>query len=157
MRLIDADALENDLRSQFESVYKHIRDTVNPSDFYIERKAAYDKKLMEMGMEAFCQYLQSRPTLITETYEQENANLKQMLRNAQKHIKGIERERDAAISEIGRDCETCKHYAACHSPVFCDECGYWGGDRYVCCTCEDLDKWEWRGVCEENSPANPGK
>lgn len=68
MRLIDADALEKDYRSQFESVYKNIRDAVNPSDFYIERQAAYDKKLMKMEMEAFCEYLQARPTIDADAY-----------------------------------------------------------------------------------------
>lgn len=63
MRLIDADALEKDYRSQFESVYKNIRDTVMPSDFYIERKAAYDKELVRFEMEAFFKYLQARPTV----------------------------------------------------------------------------------------------
>ena len=65
-RLIDADALEKEYRSQFESVYKNIRDTVLPSDFYIERKAAYDKELMRMEMEAFCEFLRSRPTIDAE-------------------------------------------------------------------------------------------
>lgn len=66
MRLIDADALEREYRRQFESVYKHTRDTVLPSDFYIERKAAYDKELMRMEMEAFCEFLKSRPTIDAE-------------------------------------------------------------------------------------------
>lgn len=63
MRPIDADALEKDYREDFERVYKHTRDAVNPADFYIERKAAYDKELVRMEMEAFCKYLQSRPTI----------------------------------------------------------------------------------------------
>lgn len=65
-RLIDADELEKDYRNQFESVYKHIRDSVNPSDFFVERHAAYNKELMRMEMEAFCKYLQSRPTIDAE-------------------------------------------------------------------------------------------
>lgn len=68
MRLIDADALEKDYRSQFESVYKNIRDAVLPSDFYIERKEAYNKKLMKMLMEAFFEYLQGRPSVDADTY-----------------------------------------------------------------------------------------
>lgn len=66
MRLIDADALEKDYREQFESVYRHTRDTVLPSDFYIERKAAYDKELVRMDMEAFFEYLRARPTIDAE-------------------------------------------------------------------------------------------
>lgn len=66
MRLIDADALEKDYRSQFESVYRNIRDAVNISDYYIERKAAYDKELARMEMESFCEFLQSRPTIEAE-------------------------------------------------------------------------------------------
>ena len=68
MRLIDADALEQEYRRQFESVYKHTRDTVLPSDFYIERKAAYDKELVRMEMEAFCEFLKSRPTIDADAY-----------------------------------------------------------------------------------------
>lgn len=146
MRLIDADALENDLRSQFESVYKHIRDTVNSSDFYIERQAAYDKKLMEMEMEAFYQYLQGRPTFITETYEQENANLKQMLRNAQRHIEGLARERDAAVRDCARfPCYTCEE---AQNGDFCPQCRTTGTFRTL---------HVWRGVCEENSPVSQEK
>lgn len=66
MRLINADALEQEYRRQFESVYKHTRDTVLPSDFYIERKAAYNKELVRMEMEAFCEFLKSRPTIDAE-------------------------------------------------------------------------------------------
>lgn len=62
-RLIDANELEADYRTQFDSVYKRIRDRVNPTDFFIERKAAYDKELARLEMEAFCEYLQSRPTI----------------------------------------------------------------------------------------------
>ena len=66
MRLIDADALEKDYRIQFERVYKSVRDSVKPSDYFIERKAAYDKELIRLGMEAFCEFLQSRPTIDAE-------------------------------------------------------------------------------------------
>ena len=66
MRLIDADALEKDYRKQFEAVYKHTRDAVLPSDFYIERRAAYDKEIVRLEMEAFCQFLQGRPTIEAE-------------------------------------------------------------------------------------------
>lgn len=63
MRPIDADALEKDYRSQFEAVYKNTRDVVMPSDFYIERQAAYNKALVKMEMETFFEYLQARPTI----------------------------------------------------------------------------------------------
>ena len=66
MRLIDADALELEYRSQFEAVYKNVRDTVLPSDFYVERKTAYDKELVRRDMEAFCEFLQSRPIIDAE-------------------------------------------------------------------------------------------
>lgn len=66
MRPIDADALEKDYREQFEAVYKHTREAVKPSDFYIERRAAYDKELARMEMEAFCEFLKSRPTVDAE-------------------------------------------------------------------------------------------
>lgn len=63
MRLIDADALEKEYRGQFESVYKNTRDTVLPSDYYIERAAAYNKEVVRQDMEAFCKFLQRRPTI----------------------------------------------------------------------------------------------
>ena len=66
MRLIDANALEKEYRRQFESVYKHVRDTVLPQDFYVTRKAAYDKEVVRRDMEAFCKFLQGRPTIDAE-------------------------------------------------------------------------------------------
>ena len=66
MRPIDADALEKEYRRQFDAVYKNIRDTVLPSDFYVERKAAYDKEIVRHEMEAFCEFLQGRPTIDAE-------------------------------------------------------------------------------------------
>ena len=63
MRLIDADALEREYRGQFDSVYKNIRDSVSPANFYLERKASYDKKLVKLEMEAFFEYLHNRPTI----------------------------------------------------------------------------------------------
>ena len=68
MRLIDADALEKEYRRQFDAVYKNIRDTVLPSDFYVERKAAYDKEIVRQDMEAFCEFLHSRPSIDTDAY-----------------------------------------------------------------------------------------
>lgn len=65
-RLIDADALEKEYRRQFESVYKNVRDAVIPQDYYIVRKAAYDKEVVRRDMEAFCQFLQGRPTVDAE-------------------------------------------------------------------------------------------
>lgn len=66
MRLIDADALEKEYSRQFDAVYKNIRDTVLPSDFYIERRAAYDKEIVRRDMEAFFEFLQSRHTIDAE-------------------------------------------------------------------------------------------
>ena len=66
MRPIDADALEKDYRRQFDAVYKNIRDTVLPSDFYIERQAAYNKEIVRRDMEAFCEFLHSRPAIDAE-------------------------------------------------------------------------------------------
>ena len=71
VRPIDANALERDYREDFERVYKHTRDAVNPADFYIERMAAYNKELVRMEMEAFCKYLQARPTLSLNTLRDE--------------------------------------------------------------------------------------
>ena len=74
--------------------------------------------------------------------EQENTNLKEMLRNADRHIKGLEAERDAAVADLrkGASCEMCAHGHECRYP-----------DDYKACKMRGSRKWEWRGVCEENS------
>lgn len=107
MRLIDADALEKDYRDQFEAVYKHTRDAVKPSDFYIEREAAYNKELMRLEMEAFCEYLQGRATVDAEPV---------------RHGKWIT-FKDGRGCEL-RECSQC-HYAfrRLHPSIYCSNCG----------------------------------
>lgn len=65
-RLIDADALEKEYRRQFDAVYRNVRDAVIPQDYYIERQAAYNKEIVRRDMEAFCEFLQSRPAVDAE-------------------------------------------------------------------------------------------
>lgn len=62
-RLIDADALEADLRRQYDEVFGNARKTVNPDDFYIERVAAYKTNVVEAEQKGFFEYLKTRPTV----------------------------------------------------------------------------------------------
>lgn len=61
-RLIDADALVEDLQRQCEEVFKI--DAVSPDDFWITRDQAYNERLWKTWCESFFGYLQTRPTII---------------------------------------------------------------------------------------------
>ena len=61
-RLIDADALEADLKRQCNEVFKI--DAVSPDDFWIERNKAYNERLWGTWCESFFDYLRTRPTII---------------------------------------------------------------------------------------------
>lgn len=54
----------------------------------------------------------------------------------------VERERDAAVEDIEKTCIFCKH-------------SYLNNPGIDCCPyveqCQDSEKFEWRGVCEENT------
>lgn len=52
--------------------------------------------------------------------------------DAEKMYKQLERERDAAVSdlEVNKRCETCKHYTP----------------GYFCLGCRQGSNWRWRGV-----------
>ena len=110
-RLIDADELEKDYRNQFESVYKHIRDSVNPSDFFVERHAAYNKELVRMEMEAFCKYLQSRPTIDAEPVRHGRWGETQVI--------GY----DGIHPVYGKPCSKCGYETELYKPNYCPNCG----------------------------------
>lgn len=61
-RLIDADALEADLRRQCNEVFKI--DAVSPDDFWITRNQAYNERLWKTWCESFYDYLDTRATII---------------------------------------------------------------------------------------------
>jgi len=61
-RMIDADALVEDLKRQCEEVFKI--DAVSPDDFWITRDQAYNERLWKTWCESFYKYLESRPTVI---------------------------------------------------------------------------------------------
>ena len=68
-RLIDADALLEDMKRQCEEVFKI--DAVSPDDFWITRDQAYNERLWKTWCESFYKYLESRPTVIPAIEEAE--------------------------------------------------------------------------------------
>ena len=65
-RLIDADALIEDLERQCKEVFRI--DAVSPDDYWIKRDEAYREALWKDWVESFGEYLNTRPTII-ETEE----------------------------------------------------------------------------------------
>jgi len=61
-RLIDADALIEDLERQCKEVFRI--DAVSPDDYWITRNEAYNEALWENWVESFGEYLKTRPTII---------------------------------------------------------------------------------------------
>lgn len=61
-RLIDADALIDDLKRQCKEVFRV--NAVSPDDFWITRNEAYNERLWGTWCESFYGYLQTRPTVI---------------------------------------------------------------------------------------------
>ena len=68
-RLIDADALVEDLKRQCEEVFKI--DAVSPDDFWITRDEAYNERLWKTWCESFFEYLKTRATIIPASQEGE--------------------------------------------------------------------------------------
>ena len=68
-RLIDADALAEDLKRQCEEVFKI--DAVSPDDFWITRDQAYNERLWKTWCESFFEYLKTRETIIPASEEAE--------------------------------------------------------------------------------------
>lgn len=66
-RLIDADALVEDMKRQCEEVFKI--DAVSPDDFWIIRDQAYNERLWKTWCESFFEYLKTRETIIPESEE----------------------------------------------------------------------------------------
>ena len=63
-----------------------------------------------------------------------------------------ERERDAAVADLKKDCSTCKNeeiQGTCNRPNGCAGCS----NTDCPCSLGDSvnDCWQWRGICEENS------
>lgn len=61
-RLIDADALIEDLKRQCKEVFRI--DAVSPDDYWIKRDEAYREALWKDWVESFGEYLKTRPTII---------------------------------------------------------------------------------------------
>lgn len=61
-RLIDADALETDLKRQCKEVFR--ADAVSPDDYWITRNQAYNENLWKTWCESFYDYLKTRPIII---------------------------------------------------------------------------------------------
>lgn len=64
MRLIDADALESDLRRQLEAVYKDaMLQPIMDDDPFVMVLAKSEGKHMRMFIDGFCGYIEARPTI----------------------------------------------------------------------------------------------
>ena len=63
MRLIDADMLCADLRMQWEQVFSKTKAKVRPEDFFIKRLSAFQAASISSDIDAFIDYLSSRPTI----------------------------------------------------------------------------------------------
>lgn len=61
-RLIDADALIEDLERQCKAVFRI--DAVSPDDYWITRNEAYNEALWKTWVESFGKYLKTRLTII---------------------------------------------------------------------------------------------
>ena len=61
-RLIDADALIEDLERQCKEVFRI--DAVSPDDYWITRNEAYNEALWKTWVESFDNYLKTRQTVI---------------------------------------------------------------------------------------------
>ena len=61
-RLIDADALIEDLERQCKEVFRI--DAVSPDDYWITRNEAYNEALWKSWVESLGDYLKTRPTII---------------------------------------------------------------------------------------------
>ena len=68
-RMIDADALVEDLKRQCEEVFKI--DAVSPDDFWITRDQAYNERLWKTWCESFFEYLKTRETIIPASGKEE--------------------------------------------------------------------------------------
>lgn len=61
-RLIDADALIEDLERQCKEVFRI--DAVSPDDYWITRNEAYNEALWKSWVESFGDYLKAMPTIV---------------------------------------------------------------------------------------------
>lgn len=66
-------------------------------------------------------------------------------------IEQLVRERDAAIADIKKccdPCDTCKHceFECTREDGDCEKCT----DNCICHNCRDNDRFEWRGLPNEN-------
>lgn len=96
-----------------------------------------EKLAMQRRIDALDQHATRLHAALTE-YERENARLKVELET-------VKRERDAAVEtlRLSNKCDGCKYASISIDDEPCVLCArYWQykGD----------DKWEWRGLCDEN-------
>ena len=80
--------------------------------------------------------------------EQENTNLKEMLRNADRHIKGLEAERDAMIESLRKSKACC--VCANRNTRNPNKNAYDITSKCIRCVCGE-SQFEWRGVQEEGN------
>lgn len=80
----------------------------------------------------------------------ERMMMQKQIDNLRERLEIVKRQRDAAIADVLKDCDTCKHNVKDIECSFCDCCIFVESDKKPCCSCHDLDRWEWRGLTYEN-------
>lgn len=111
MRLIDADAMEKDLREQFEQVFTLAGRKVKPEDYYIKRRGTYFADVQKAECDSFFAYLQTRPTIGPDSPER----------------RGRWEEKKYIVFDLERTafrCSECKT-AWDAATKYCPNCGAW--------------------------------
>lgn len=104
-----------------------------------------EKMAMQRRIDTLDEYAVKLHAALTE-YERENARLKAELET-------VKRERDAAVREIPRECNTCKNFESCEKDEGCRFCSPTVDEECPCCDCIHARNWEWSGLCAENGGA----
>lgn len=84
------------------------------------------------------------------------ADIKAWNKQLESRLAQVERERDALLHDLRRadyvDCYACKHKNSAYDcDVDCTNCL----NPCTCNSCHHNNKWEWRGLCEENTHDQP--
>lgn len=67
MRLINADAIVDNLKKQMVEMLTNAEKKVNPDDYYIKRNQAYMDTVTKSMCDSFIRFLQAQPTIEVET------------------------------------------------------------------------------------------
>ncbi len=102
----------------------------------IRNLPATGTEALQAEIEALKQQLANEKSLTQHTYECAET-FRNKAERLEKELEAVKRERDAAINEAPRYCQTC--------------------NRKRCIGCKYASRWEWRGPCKENGGKEDGK